>query len=1116
MSSGLNIRRQLLGLSNSARRAANRVAIELLEDRRLLTTVFGVTTANALVRFDSATPGTLIDSAAITGLQPGENVLGIDFRPANGQLYALGSSSRLYTIDFASAPGVATATQVGTAGAFTLSGTEFGFDFNPIVDRIRVVSDTNQDLRLNPNDGTLSATDTPLAYAGADTNAAADPNVVGSAYTNNSNLATTTTLYGIDSSLDVLVTQNPPNAGTLNTVGALGVNAVGPVGFDIHANGIAFATISTDGVSSRLYTLSLVTGAATLVGSVGAVPTLLRGMAVSPDQFSNTTLVGTTATFNGSTGSDTIRFEQAGGLLKHNRFSAGDSGFNSDFDFDPATPGDQTLSATDPAVTVIVNGGAFDDTVTIGSAASPAGILFVTFSINGQGGADTLIIDDSSDIVPRNVTITSTAVTGINGPINYGTLEKLVVNNGSGADIVDVQGAVPMTNLNLGDGDDRLHFSAGADLSGGYADGGPGNDTLDYTQYDTIASADFSQTYTLLQSLLSGAQEPGPLSSSPASGTGLFALFPAQAAMFYQIKYSGLTGSPISGTHFHNQAAGVSGPIVRDLFPGEQHGLTTPAGTFQGIWSSSDPTQDPPASPAPVRPLNAPSPVTPGNTLLDELLADRIYFDIHTLPNFPSGEIRGQILNQGVFAFASGTGGVRNFEVVDKPPALSVSDATTTEGGNMQFTVSLSQPATSDVHFSYTTFHGTATANVDYDDQSVPVDVTISAGQTSKIISIQTLQDGHAELPETFNLNIANPTNAVIADNSGTGTIIDDDLSSFFVSDVSHAEGNAGQTAFTFTVSRSGFDLDNTSTVDYFTSQGTALSGSDYQATSGSLTFLPNQTERTVTVYVNGDRTSEPNETFFLNLTSPFFATLSNSQAEGTIVNDDSRTVSVNDISVTEGNSGTKSATFTLSLSSAAGSNVVVQYSTPADDATKNVDYVYKTGSVTFAPGQTSKTVTVQVKGDTAVEPNEHFRLKIASVSGPATIGDGTGICTIVNDDPSAPAKSKISIAGVSVLEGNSGSRAFQFKVVLDKASSSPVTVKYATSNGTATAGSDYNAISLTTLTFAPNETTKFVTVLVKGDTSHEADETFFLNLSSATNATISVSKGTGTIRNDD
>lgn len=208
----------------------------------------------------------------INGLQTGETLRGIDFRPANGSLYALGSSSRGYLIDISNGNALS-----GAGGAFTLSGTRFGFDFNPTVDRVRVVSDADQNLRLNPNDGTVSATDTNLNYAPGDVNGGMNPknpNVVGSAYTNSFVGATATTLYGIDSSLDILVTQNPPNSGTLNTVGALGVSASDNVGFDISAGtGMAFASLSTGGAVS-LYRINLASGNASLIGPIGNASTL--------------------------------------------------------------------------------------------------------------------------------------------------------------------------------------------------------------------------------------------------------------------------------------------------------------------------------------------------------------------------------------------------------------------------------------------------------------------------------------------------------------------------------------------------------------------------------------------------------------------------------------------------------------------------------------------------------------------------------------------------------------------------------------------------------------------------------------------------------------------------
>jgi Domain of unknown function (DUF4394) len=151
----------------------------------------------------------------------------------------------LYTID----PATGVATEVGVPGQFTLNGTAFGFDVNPVVDRIRVVSDADQNMRLNTNDGTLNATDVALNYASGDPNFGQNPNVVGSAYSNNMVGAATTTLYGIDSNLDILVTQTNPNGGILATNGSLGVDTTELVGFDISVGGTAYASLTTPGAA---------------------------------------------------------------------------------------------------------------------------------------------------------------------------------------------------------------------------------------------------------------------------------------------------------------------------------------------------------------------------------------------------------------------------------------------------------------------------------------------------------------------------------------------------------------------------------------------------------------------------------------------------------------------------------------------------------------------------------------------------------------------------------------------------------------------------------------------------------------------------------------------------
>ena len=235
--------------------------------------------SNKLLNFSSGTPGAY-SLRPITGLAPGEIALGIDFRPAapTGRLYVLGNTGRLYLI---SDPNSGVATAVGGA-PFTpaLTGVEYGFDFNPTVDRCRIVGDSDQNLRAHPDLGTIVATDSLLYYVGGDVNAGRNPRVTGAAYTNSVAGAMTTVLYDIDSDADVLAIQSPPNVGRLTTVGSLGIDATDDNGFDISgATGIAYAVFGWGPSNAALYQVNLATGATTLVGPIGCNERV-RGLSV--------------------------------------------------------------------------------------------------------------------------------------------------------------------------------------------------------------------------------------------------------------------------------------------------------------------------------------------------------------------------------------------------------------------------------------------------------------------------------------------------------------------------------------------------------------------------------------------------------------------------------------------------------------------------------------------------------------------------------------------------------------------------------------------------------------------------------------------------------------------
>lgn len=607
--------------------------------------LFALTNANELLRVDDLAPGTVVSTVAVTGLQPGETLVGIDFRPANEALYGLGNSNRLYVVD----PRTGVATVVtgadGTTGgplAPALAGASFGFDFNPTVDRIRVTSDAEQNLRLNPSDGvTATAVDANLAYAPGDPNVGQNPGVAAGAYTNSFNGATSTTLFGIDTAQDVLVTQNPPNNGTLNTVGALGVDA-GPIaGFDIAHNGPARAMLTVGGVR-RLYLVDLVTGT---VLDLGAFSQPVVAIAIPPQGYS-ASLAGASATFTGSASSQSIRFDSSGGLLRHDRFGAGDAGFSSDFDFDSGVPGDQTLPATGSATINVATGGG-DDTIAIGSAAAPAGGLgAISFVVDGGGGHDVVRIDDAASTGARSYVLGPSAIAGIFGGVAASAVESVEIAAGSGADGFSIGSTVAATTLRGGGGDDTFVIANGGGVNGGLVDGEAGNDTLDLSASTTDVMFEGTPSRELYLARASGAQEPGPLSSSPASGHVTATLSPDATALAFRVPYRDLAGASISGAHFHNAKAGINGGIERGLAGAELGGSAVPAGTFAGSWGSGD-----------AEPLGA--------TELAQLRANRIYLNLHTAPNFPSGEIRGQLIAQGLVGLATGTGGVRGVEVLD-------------------------------------------------------------------------------------------------------------------------------------------------------------------------------------------------------------------------------------------------------------------------------------------------------------------------------------------------------------------------------------------------------------------------------------------------------------------
>ncbi|MBN3891619.1 MAG: DUF4347 domain-containing protein [Nostoc sp. JL31] len=457
----------------------------------------------------------------------------------------------------------------------------------------------------------------------------------------------------------------------------------------------------------------------------------------------------------------------------------------------------------------------------------------------------------------------------------------------------------------------------------------------------------------------------------------------------------------------------------------------------------------------------------------------------------------------------------------DNQPTITISDVSIAEGNigttsNANFTISLSNPSYQQVTVNYNTNDGTAQV-ADSDYNSASGIITFNPGETSKTLSIGIIGDNKSETDETFSVNLLGATNAAIADNLGVATIINDDNQpTISISDVSVSEGNTGTTTnanFIVTLSNASYQQ---VTVNYNTNDGTAqVADSDYNSASGIITFNPGETSKTLSIGIIGDNKSETDETFSVNLLGATNAAIADSLGVYTIIDDDSQpTITISDVSVTEENTGTTTnANFTISLSNPSYQQVTVNFNTidGTADATDS-DYNPASGTITFNPGEISKTLSIGVVGDNKFETDETFSVNLLGATN-AAIADSLGIATIINDDN----QPTITISDVSIAEGNIGTTSnANFTISLSNPSYQQVTVNYNTSDGTAQiADSDYNSDS-GTIIFAPGETSKVISIGVIGDNQSEANETFSVNLSGATNAAIADSLGIATIIDDD
>ena len=336
------------------------------------------------------------------------------------------------------------------------------------------------------------------------------------------------------------------------------------------------------------------------------------------------------------------------------------------------------------------------------------------------------------------------------------------------------------------------------------------------------------------------------------------------------------------------------------------------------------------------------------------------------------------------------------------PPSFTIDNATVTEGDtgsiNATFTVTLSRISLETVSVNAIPYNGSARAPFDYTSSGERL--VFQPGETVKTFSVPVKGDELNELNETFFVILSSPVNASIAQGRGVGTIVDDDAPpTISIDDVRIGEGKSGLRTASFRLKLSS-PSGQVVRVSYATSDGTATAGDDYEAVNNKeMAFTTGNIYAYARVLIGGDELNEPDETFKVNLSGAINASISDNQALGTILNDDSApALTISDASLSEGDEGTSNLTFTVTLSKASGQTITVKYATADGIARSTSDYTAKNGTLTFAAGQTSKTISVVINGDTQVESDETLFVLLSSATN-ASIGQARGTGTILNDD---------------------------------------------------------------------------------------------------------------------
>jgi hypothetical protein len=466
----------------------------------------------------------------------------------------------------------------------------------------------------------------------------------------------------------------------------------------------------------------------------------------------------------------------------------------------------------------------------------------------------------------------------------------------------------------------------------------------------------------------------------------------------------------------------------------------------------------------------------------------------------------------------------------DRAPVASVGDATVDEtDGFAHFAITLDRASSVPVTVSYRTQTGSAGAS-DFAGQTASV--TFNPGETVKTVSIAITDDTTAENAEAFTLKltgISGVTDAAIGDGEGSGSIGLSDRTTvaspqLTVANVSDLEGGDGVMTFEFRLSAPSASA---ASVNFSTASNTATT-TDYRSLSGTLTFAPGETVKTVQVPIADDATVESTETFTLNLTSPVGLTLAAPSATGTIRDNDAARVSVatTEAEVTEGTgAGGRSVTVFIyregvTTASQAVTWAIEPSATNGVTAADFVGGVLPGGTVTFAAGETAKAIVLQIARDSTVEADESFQVVLSAPTGGLRLDNAATGVTILNDDTATPSQFSVAPLSADKAEGNTGTTAFTFTIQrTDASTAGSVAWSVAGSGGNPATATDFvsgGALPSGTVNFAVGQLSQTLAIDVAGDSTTESDEGFTVTLSAPVGGTIGTGSASGVIRNDD